>query len=282
MALYYYKKAPVKIKQEKKKTQRKQREHRPSPFPTVAQALDTVADPIIMKLSKIRPISMIFPMIFIISGVSILYSQVKPFAIHFLRTNFADTLDQEITPLVPESYEEIRANYISTLNSQYFSELLASTEDNTSSLDFEGTFYLTIEDIKIFDAPVTANVDSTSEATYQDALGHGLAHFKGTKLPSEPGNVLIYGHSAAGDYAEKNPQDVVTSFTRLFKLNIGDKIKININDEEISYIVKKVKEVNPEDVEILYSTKRQKTLTLMTCSPPGLSSNRLIVVAVQE
>jgi sortase A len=125
-------------------------------------------------------------------------------------------------------------------------------------------------------------VDSLRESSYEEALSHGFAHFKGTYLPGDEGNVFIYGHSAAGDYADRNPSDVVTAFTRLFKLNIGDKISVSFEGNEYTYIVKKIKEVKPEDTEILHPNTGGKTLTLMTCSPPGLNSRRLIVVASQQ
>lgn len=270
MALYSYKKAPIKFKS--KPTEKE------NP-PSIATLLDRSICKIADRLSSTRPVAFLIPLIFILSGIGILYGQIKPYAIHFLQSNFSNKLNQEIIPLVPEGYEKIRAEYISDPGVQYFSQLLESEEKYVS--DYKGTFYLTIDRIKIHNAPVTANVDSTSEETYKDALEHSFAHFKGTKLPGEEGNVLIYGHSAAGDYAEKHPQDIVTAFTRLFKLNIGDKISVEIEGKKFNYVVKKIKEVNPEDVDIVHSGSG-KYLTLMTCSPPGLSSSRLIVVAIQQ
>lgn len=269
MPLYVYKKAPVK-------------EIQPAPRNiSVALILDNLSHRLAKKFASAKPISLIIPIVFIISGIGILYSQIKPYAIHFIQSKFSDKLDQEIIPLVPESYDKLRAEYISDPGGKYFTELLESEDPNQDVSDFEGKFYLTIEKIKIYDAPVTANVDSTKEEVYQEALSHGLAHFKGTRIPGEEGNILVYGHSAAGDYAEKHPKDVVTAFTRLFKLNIGDEIKIKINDREILYIVKKIKEMNPEDIRILEGTGGN-TLTLMTCSPPGLNAKRLVVVAIPQ
>jgi LPXTG-site transpeptidase (sortase) family protein len=269
MTLYYYKKAPV---EEKKLGHKGQ---------SIGTIFDRISRKITSKFSSTSPLSIIIPIVFITCGLGILYGQIKPYAIHFLQSKLSNKLDQEIIPLVPDSYEEIRAAYISDPGSQYFTELLAFEEDLEQASDFEGEFYLTIEKIQIYDATVTANVDSTREETYQDALSHGLAHFKGTQIPGNEGNVLIYGHSAAGDYAEKHPKDVVTAFTRLFKLNIGDNITIKINGREINYTVKRIKEMTPDDIEI-FRQKGGNTLTLMTCSPPGLNAKRLIVEAVQK
>lgn len=271
MPLYYYKKAQVRKKSLPEKE-----------GSSIGTILDKFYHRIYKSLSATKPISILIPLVFIISGVGILYSQIKPYAIHFIQSKFSDKLDQEITALVPESYEKIRTAYISDPGALYFSHLLENEKRDETVSNFSGKFHLTIEKIEIYDAPITANVDSTREENYEEALGRGLAHFKGTRIPGENGNVLIYGHSAAGDYAEKHPEDVVTAFTRLFKLNIGDKITIKIEGEEINYLVKKIKEVNPDDVDILGLGSGGKTLTLMTCSPPGLSTNRLIVVAIQQ
>ena len=276
MALYYYKKAPIKpLKHSARRKKGKQQ-------PSVATILDNLFRNIDKKLNSTKPVSFIVPIVLIVSGIGILFQQIKPYAIHFIQSKFSDRLNQEIITLVPESYEEIRAAYISDPGVQYFSTLLERDTKRKEVSNFTGKFYLTIEKIKIFDAPVTANVDSSDGEVYQRALSGGLAHFRGTRIPGEDGNVLIYGHSAAGDYAEKHQQDVVTAFTRLFKLNIGDEITIRIEDKELTYTVKKIKEVNPEAVDILYNGGSGKTLTLMTCSPPGLNANRLIVVAIQQ
>lgn len=277
MALYYYKKAPP-TKKEPIKVKKKK-----SNSLKVATVLDNFTYRITSKLAAVKPISFIVPFIFIISGLGILYGQIKPYAIHFLQSKLSDKLDQEIVSLVPESYERVRNEYISDPGALYFSNLLETegSDGNAKALEYEGTMYLTIDKIQINSAPVTANVDSNVEAIYQEALGRGLAHFKGTDLPNGSGNVLLYGHSAAGDYAEKHPEDVVTAFTRLFKLNIGDEISLNFEGRNYKYVVKKIKEVNPEDIDILNGSGG-KTLTLMTCSPPGLSSKRLIVTAIQQ
>jgi LPXTG-site transpeptidase (sortase) family protein len=277
MTLYAYRKAAIKPKKQKLK--------KDSKYITLASILDNITYTISSKLARVKPISFSIPILFIISGLTILYSQVKPYASHFIETQISDSLNQEIISAIPESYEKIRSAYISDPGSSYFTNILNDKESREEALKYKGTFYLTIDKIDINNAPVRANVDSTKENVYQAALSEGLAHFMGTDLPlperENHGNILVYGHSAAGDYAYRNPQDVVTSFTRLFKLNIGDEIKVNFEDEENTYVIKRIREVTPENVEVL-NTTTPNTLTLMTCSPPGLSSKRLILIATQR
>ncbi|MDD3647008.1 MAG: sortase [Candidatus Dojkabacteria bacterium] len=276
MTLYYYKKAPPKSPSELADLENKKHKQN---SPTLATVLDNITYSLKSKISTLRPISIIIPLMFIVSGLGILYRQVKPYALHYLQAKFTDRLDQEVISLVPTSYDQIRAEYISDPAAGSFNELVSGNKINKEALDYSKTFYLTIDKIQIYDAPVIANVDSTKEDIYKDALGRGLAHFRGTDLPNGNRNVLIYGHSAAGDYAEKNPGDVITAFTRLFKLNIGDPITVKFENQEYKYTVKKIKEVYPQDVDVIVG-EGSKTLTLMTCSPPGLNSRRLVVIAV--
>ena len=270
MALYYFEKAPSKPKRPVQKNSG-----------SVANSLDQISRKVQTKLSSIKAVSLLVPMIFIISGFFILFMQIKPYAVHFFQSKISNSLDQQIVSLVPSSYERQRIEYVSDPGANYFSDLLELENISPDVLKYKGEFYLTIEKIKIKDAPITANVDSNNNEVYEKALGKGLAHFKGTDLPNGNKNILIYGHSAAGDYAERNPQDVVTSFTRLFKLNIGDEIEISFEGENYTYIIKKIKEVNPQDTEIILGDGG-KTLTLMTCSPPGLNSRRLVVIAIPK
>lgn len=281
MALYKYEKAPIKRRRDPVRKEDKKVEDKL----TVAESIDKVVDKLYSNIRKTKLISVILPFVFIISGLGILYSQTKPMVVHFIQAKFSNKLNQEVIPLIPDSYNEIRAAYITDPGGEYFATLISPKKRSPDILKKTGTFHLSIDKIQINAAPVTINVDSFNEDSYTTALGKGLAHFKGTALPdksSNSGNIFIYGHSAAGDYAQKNPQDVVTSFTRLFQLNLGDKIKINYENEEFEYIVKKIKEVAPEEVSVLEGDGGSDTLTLMTCSPPGLDTGRLVVIATKN
>lgn len=271
MPLAVYKKATIK----EKIIERKERQK------TIWDILDGIYEKVYLKSIKIRPIAFAIPTLLIISGLTIIWGQIKPYLIHFIEAKFSKKFDQGITTLVSEDYNKIRASYITDPGNEYFSQILENKKRDSYYVNFKGIFYLTIEKAEIFNAPVEANVDSTNSKIYQTALGKGLAHFKGTKLPGENGNILIYGHSSAGNYAERNKSDVVVAFTRLFKLSIGDKILINFANKNYNYIVKKIKEVEPYETNIIEDMDGN-TLTLLTCSPPGLNKKRLVIIATEQ
>jgi len=123
-------------------------------------------------------------------------------------------------------------------------------------------------------APIAWNVD---DSLLNQKLLEGVAHYKGTALPGESGNVFITGHSSYYSWVRSDYKDV---FALLDKLNVGDKIYLQYNQKTFTYEVSSSKVVSPDKMEVLNSNI-DYTLTLMTCVPIGTNLNRLIVVGKQ-
>ena len=93
----------------------------------------------------------------------------------------------------------------------------------------------------------------------------GASHLGVSGRPGKS-NMVIYGHNRAH------------LFGPLFKIEGGDLVEIrDENDEVYIYMVEKILEVNPNQVEVIAPTE-EEILTLYTCSG-FLDSKRLIVVA---
>lgn len=142
----------------------------------------------------------------------------------------------------------------------------------------QGTMTITIPKIEAHNIPIQINVDSTNEEVYMPILNTKLAHFRGTALPGYTGNIFIYGHSINEFWSRFKLNHPSTVFTNLDKLDIGDEIIINYQNKEYKYKVNRARIVSPEDLSSIYS-RGSNTVTLMTCWPPGIGSERLIVVA---
>jgi len=129
-------------------------------------------------------------------------------------------------------------------------------------------FTLTIPKLDIQKAKV--KVDSTR-------FDISLSHFPGTALPGEIGNSFITGHSVLPQFAD--PQNYKTIFTKLADLEIGDDVYIQINDQNLHFMVQYAKIVSPRDTSVLLPISATgRNLTLMTCVPPGTSTKRLVVI----
>lgn len=115
--------------------------------------------------------------------------------------------------------------------------------------------------------------DSRSETAMLDALKTGIAHFPGTALPGQYGNSFITGHSSYYSWAEGDYKSI---FALLHKMNIGDDITIWHEGQEFVYRIYDSFVVTPDNLDVLDQIPGEKILTVMTCTPIGTNTNRLI------
>lgn len=125
---------------------------------------------------------------------------------------------------------------------------------------------------------VVGNVDPFNEREYNQALAKGIAHAMGTAYPGQSGNGFFFAHSA-GNFYEANQFNAI--FYLLTKLEKGDSVELYYKGDKFNYTVTETKIVNADAVAYLKSdnTSSEKTITLMTCWPPGTSLQRFIVTA---
>lgn len=108
--------------------------------------------------------------------------------------------------------------------------------------------------------------------TFEDALSQGAGHLFGTALPvgGEGTHSVITAHSGLSN---------ATMFDNLPKLKIGGHIYLFIGNETLKYEVISTETVVPTDVRSLYPQDDKDLLTLITCTPYGVNSHRLLVHA---
>lgn len=124
-------------------------------------------------------------------------------------------------------------------------------------------------------APIVANVDAFNDKAYQAALTKGIAHAKGTSLPDGSGNVFLFAHSAE-NWLNANKYNAV--FYLLYKLEKGDTFSVFYKGKEYVYQLEEKRTVDAEDVEVMKTSTYPRSVTLMTCWPPGTTLQRYIVV----
>jgi len=150
----------------------------------------------------------------------------------------------------------------------------ARIREPDSSKKIPEIFYLTIPKLGI----ERAEVDTNSESLSPDER---LGHYPGSALPGEVGNTFIYGHSVLPMFY--NPKNYRTIFSTLEKLEEGDEFAVELGGRSFLYVVEKATVLRPEDVHPLEPVAppllQQSYLTLMTCVPPGVRTNRLLVQA---
>ncbi|KFI92878.1 sortase family protein [Bifidobacterium saguini DSM 23967] len=110
--------------------------------------------------------------------------------------------------------------------------------------------------------------------TSDDALAAGAGHLYGTSLPvgGKSTHSVITGHRGL-------PGSLL--FTRLDELRVGDSFYIDVMGETLGYKIDRITVIEPSDSSKLRITPGEDRVTLMTCTPYGVNSHRLLVSAVR-
>ena len=106
--------------------------------------------------------------------------------------------------------------------------------------------------------------------TEHDTLNAGAGHMFGTDLPvgGVDRHTVITAHTGL-------PSS--TMFDRLTDLEIGDEFFFEVQDQSFGYRVTRIDVVEPNDPSLLGREKDKDLATLLTCTPYGINSHRLLV-----
>lgn len=132
-----------------------------------------------------------------------------------------------------------------------------------------------VSDLKI-DAPIIWNSAYDSKTVLTN-LRDGVVHLAGTALPGQKGLTILTGHSSYYRWAAGSYKDV---FAPLLKAQLGQTIKISRAGTTYTYQISQIYEVTPDRTDLLVSGD-ETLLRLMTCTPLGSNTRRLIVEAKQ-
>ena len=106
----------------------------------------------------------------------------------------------------------------------------------------------------------------TDEAVLQIAIGH----LSGTSLPvgGESTHCVVSGHRGLPS---------ARLFTDIDKLTEGDRFTMTVLNRTVTYDVDQIRVVEPTDLSDLTLQKGKDYCTLVTCTPYGINSHRLLV-----
>ncbi|WP_052169823.1 class D sortase [Pseudobutyrivibrio ruminis] len=159
---------------------------------------------------------------------------------------------------------------------QYYSkkntveEFKEKIESGVASSETEGNDAVTGDMLYILRIPSIDSENPVREGTERDVLSDSLGHESGTAFAGEEGNCVIAGHRNYnfGKY-----------FNRLDEVEIDDLIYLDSATETYTYVVTDIQVVDPTDVEILEPIEGKETLTLYTCTPIYIATQRLVIIA---
>lgn len=106
--------------------------------------------------------------------------------------------------------------------------------------------------------------------TEEDVLNKGAGHLEGSSLPVGGANThaVISAHRGLPS---------ASLFTDLDQMKVGDHFLLHVLDETLYYEVDKISVVKPEDTSALAVEDGQDLVTLLTCTPYGVNTERLLV-----
>ena len=174
----------------------------------------------------------------------------------------AQSLTPENTDACFAAADDYNARLAADPDAFYDPEKITGYED---TLNISGTGimgYITIDKINV-QLPIY-------HGTSDSVLQVGVGHLEGTSLP-------VGGVSTHCVLSAHRGLPSAVLFTNLDRLEAGDTFTVTVLDRLLTYEVDQISIVLPEQVQDLLITDGQDYMTLMTCTPYGINTHRLLV-----
>jgi sortase A len=196
---------------------------------------------------------------------SMIERQYQKSAVATYQQSVQDKDDSEIKEIMQKAmeYNDMLFQTDGAIVGNVNSEILS--EESYQSLLNQGTGVMgSIEIPKIgVDLPIYHGTDD-------DVLSNGIGHLEGTSLPvgGASTHCVLTGHRGL-------PNSKL--FTRLDEIKENDLFYLNIFGETLAYKVNQIEVIEPDEVDKLHIQEGKDLVSLITCTPYGLNTHRLVV-----
>lgn len=205
------------------------------------------------------------------TGVSLLlYPAVSDYWNSFYQLKAIQGYADKVTDLSENDYKEIWEKAIQynkklLLKNNRYSFSKQEQKEYEEVLDLTGTgimAYIEIPKIKVT-SPIYHGVED-------EVLQIAIGHIPGTSLPigGESSHSVVSGHRGLPS---------AKLFTDIDQLEVGDTFRFHVLDEVLTYEVDLISIVLPNDIDTLEIQGGKDICTLVTCTPYGVNSHRLLV-----
>ena len=215
--------------------------------------------------------STFFLILVLILGLSLLlYPSVSDYWNSQVQTKAVAGYMDEVSVLDEEKYTEIWDA------ARAYNESLVGRDNAYATSDEQKLQYeelLDISDLGIMGYIEIPPIDirlPIYHGTEEAVLQVGIGHLDWTSLPvgGESTHCVVSGHRGLPS---------ARLFTDLDKLVVGDLFMIHVLDETLTYEVDQILVVEPQDTEELLIQEGKDLCTLVTCTPYGINSHRLLI-----
>ena len=223
-----------------------------------------------MKKKTSNFITVLLVLILLVGLSLVLYPSVSDYWNSFHQSKAITEYAERVANLDEDQYAEIwdaAADYNASLLDRTNSYLLSDAQEETYqqllNVSGDGVMgYIEIPSIQC-SLPI---YHGTAESVLQTAVGH----LEWTSLPvgGESTHCVLSGHRGLPS---------AKLFTNLDKLVVGDVFMLRVLDEVLTYEVDQILIVEPQEIAELQIVEGQDYCTLVTCTPYGINTHRLLV-----
>lgn len=218
---------------------------------------------------KKRKTTIIMVLFFFMGLLVLLYPSLSDFYNQKHQSKTIGNYEELLSSYQEEDYQKIfdeandYNNKLKELKNPLTTSNIIGTYNETLDINDNGMMgYLSIDKIKV-ELPIY-------HGTGEDVLNKAVGHIEGTSLPVGG----IGTHSVLSAHRGLPSSKL---FTDLDKLEIGDTFTITILNKLITYEIDKITTVRPNQTKELTIDKNNDYVTLLTCTPYGINTHRLLV-----
>lgn len=219
---------------------------------------------------KNRKSTIVLSLVFLIGLSLLLYPTASDWWNSFHQSHAIASYAEAVAEMDDVSYEQAWAQaqaYNETLrsNNRRYQPTGEETEQYENLLNISGNGIMGYIEIPAIGVSLPI-YHGTEDTVLQIAIGH----IEGSSLPvGGPGtHCVVSGHRGLPS---------AKLFTDLDKLTEGDTFMLRVLDEVLTYEVDQIHIVEPHEVSLLEIEEGRDLCTLVTCTPYGVNSHRLLV-----
>ena len=223
-----------------------------------------------MKKKKGNFITILLVLILLVGLSLLLYPSVSDYWNSLHQTMAIATYAEDVANLNQDQYDEIWAaaeRYNASLTDRDNAYLLsdAQKEEYERLLNVSGLGVMGYIEIPSFDCSLPI-YHGTEESVLQIAVGH--MEWSSLPVGGESTHCVLSGHRGLPS---------AKLFTNLDKLQTGDTFILRVLDEMLTYEVDQILIVEPQETGSLRIEEGKDYCTLVTCTPYGINTHRLLV-----
>ena len=225
------------------------------------------------KKVKYRVISLISVLGFILCTVALLYPVVSDRWNRYRDAKLVTNYNAKISDSDKSELEVILQEAV-----EYNKQLKLQGRDIVTDADYEpDDYYETLLNLTgnsmmgYVEIPKIDVTEPIYHYSHEISLGKGIGHIHGSSLPvgGKSTHSVLTGHRGLPNQK---------FFSDLDKVSIGDKFYIHVLGTVLAYRIYDIQEIEPHQVEILKIQDDRDLMTLVTCTPYGVNTERLLVM----